>query len=587
MADGSTFNAIYGYDGIDHLSSITYPTSGLTLNYAPDVLGRPTQAATSSTTYVSNVTYWPSGQVNQITYGNGTTSTYAQDASRLWPTSFATAKGGSTYINNSYGYYATGDLSSISDSSDSNYNRTLDYDGAGQLKIVNGPWGSGSIGYDGNGNISSQTFGTAQLTYTPDANGRLQSVAGSGGYTRNTTFGYDIYGNVVAADGNSFLYDDAPNLVSFNAGKPNEIDYQYDGSNMRVLTNKAGVKTYEFYAANGNLLQEFTPSKNNSLLEYIYLGNKRIAQRAKDDTVPGSVTLTASSGAVLLGQSIMVTAVVTGSPTPTGTVTFYDNGAAIGGGPVQLVNGQAQLTVTLATPGTHSITASYGGDANIPSGTSNVLAEAVQVNSSTSISGSPNPSIFGHSVTLTATIAGSGNASGTVTFNNNGSFLGSASVIGNTAALTMNNLAIGYYTITANYSGDGTNLPSTTSTPYYLVVNDLTQATTSVINPPTIVGVNHLVRAFQVQVQGSQPTGQVTISEGTTVLATAPLAYDSASGNYYALINTLKLTTLGQHTLTAQYGGDSNNKPGSVNFVINVVPVDPSVLSAILQLILD
>jgi hypothetical protein len=41
---------------------------------------------------------------------------------------------------------------------------------------------------------------------------------------------------------------------------------------------KAGVKRYEMYDAKGNQLIEFSPSQANRLVEYIYLGGKRIAQ---------------------------------------------------------------------------------------------------------------------------------------------------------------------------------------------------------------------------------------------------------------------------------------------------------------------
>ena len=42
---------------------------------------------------------------------------------------------------------------------------------------------------------------------------------------------------------------------------------------------KGGVKTYEIYGTGGNLLAEYAPSQSNRLVEYIYLGGKRVAQR--------------------------------------------------------------------------------------------------------------------------------------------------------------------------------------------------------------------------------------------------------------------------------------------------------------------
>lgn len=79
------------------------------------------------------VTYWPSGMINQITYANGTTSSYTQTP-RLWPATVTTAKtGGATYLNSAYTYDGTGNLATIRSSVDSSFNRTLGYDGINRL----------------------------------------------------------------------------------------------------------------------------------------------------------------------------------------------------------------------------------------------------------------------------------------------------------------------------------------------------------------------------------------------------------------------------------------------------------------------
>jgi hypothetical protein len=79
-----------------------------------------------------------------------------------------------------------------------------------------------------------------------------------------------------------------------------------------------------------------------------------------------TTTLTASSQQLLPADSVTLTAVVTpqsGSNVPTGTVTFHDGSAAIG---TAQLNGSGGATLTLPSlaVGTHSITASYGGDFN-------------------------------------------------------------------------------------------------------------------------------------------------------------------------------------------------------------------------------
>jgi pseudomonalisin len=76
-----------------------------------------------------------------------------------------------------------------------------------------------------------------------------------------------------------------------------------------------------------------------------------------------TVTVTVSSSIIYTGQSVTLTATVSGN-SPTGTVQFYVNGVAFGS-PVTLVNGVATLTTDqLTTIGMAVITATYDGDLN-------------------------------------------------------------------------------------------------------------------------------------------------------------------------------------------------------------------------------
>ncbi|MDE2590620.1 MAG: Ig-like domain repeat protein, partial [Patescibacteria group bacterium] len=81
----------------------------------------------------------------------------------------------------------------------------------------------------------------------------------------------------------------------------------------------------------------------------------------------------------------------------------------------------------------------------------------------TAVSSSQNPSTFGQSVTFTATMSPVPDG-GSVQFQANGTNLGSpVTVSGGTASASTSSLAIGYYTITASYSGT-TNFVSSTGT---------------------------------------------------------------------------------------------------------------------------
>jgi len=118
-----------------------------------------------------------------------------------------------------------------------------------------------------------------------------------------------------------------------------------------------------------------------------------------------------------------VTVAAPGSGIPTGTVTFLDGATALGTRTLSLVGGfdQASFTTAALSVGSHSITAFYSGDPDFAGSSSTALAQTVgQASSSTTIASSANPSVFGQSVTFTATVSvvapGAGTPTGTVNF---------------------------------------------------------------------------------------------------------------------------------------------------------------------------
>ena len=270
--DSKTFTTTYAYNGKDQLSSIIYPQSGSVIDYVPDALGRPTKVGS----YITSISYWPSGQFKQLNYANGTVSNYGQNT-RLWPSSFDTKKGAVAHLNNNYTYDGVGNLLTIADSTDSNFNRTATYDDINRLITAQGQWGAGTLTYDGMGNITKQNFGSQVLDYVYNTTtNKLSSTSGS----KLGTYSYDVLGNITSDGVNTYSYDAVPSLICAKCNDSSKrVDYSYDGLNKRVSVTKAGIKRYEILATNGDQLIEFIPSQNNKLTEYFYLGGKRIAQR--------------------------------------------------------------------------------------------------------------------------------------------------------------------------------------------------------------------------------------------------------------------------------------------------------------------
>lgn len=272
---GQTFGIGYGYDGNDALSSITYDGTR-SVTYAPDALGRPTQAMP----YVTSVAYHPGGATKSIAYANGVTTSFELN-DRQWPKRMKVVPAGIALFDFTYGYDDNGNVTSIQNSTDASYDRTLGYDATDRLSSASGPWGTGTFVYDGRSNIHSQRLGAKSISYTYDGTtDRLTGVSG----TTVAAYTYDTYGNVTGNGTDTFAYSDRANMRCANCGLPNEQTFTYDGDNLRVRTVKGGVATYFVNGLGGKLLWEKTPM--NAITDYIYLGNHQVATRRQGISTP-------------------------------------------------------------------------------------------------------------------------------------------------------------------------------------------------------------------------------------------------------------------------------------------------------------
>jgi uncharacterized repeat protein (TIGR03803 family) len=268
-------------------------------------------------------------------------------------------------------------------------------------------------------------------------------------------------------------------------------------------------------------------------------------------TVFATVTLTSSPNPAYVDQSVTLSAVVSGTgATPTGSVTFEDGTTALG--TVTLANGKASLTTTFTTAGSFSIVADYSGDQTYGPANSSPLTQVVdQYTTSTALASSLNPSTYGQAVTLSATVSSTGpTPTGTVTFKNGSKSLGSASLSGGVANLTISTLAVGTLTITASYGGDAANEKSTS--PALKQVVDKATSTTTIVSSvnPSNAGQTVKITAT-VTSPTTTPTGTVTFKNGSTVLGTGSLAAGKASYSTSTLSG-------GSHNITAAYNGTAN-----------------------------
>ncbi|WP_276208004.1 Ig-like domain-containing protein, partial [Streptomyces malaysiense] len=156
-----------------------------------------------------------------------------------------------------------------------------------------------------------------------------------------------------------------------------------------------------------------------------------------------STVLTSAPDPSVFGQAKTLTATVSavapGGGTPAGTVSFFEGATLLGTG--TLSGGTATLTTSSLGVGTHPLTAVYQGNTSYLTSTSPVDSQTVtQAASATVLTSAPDPSVFGQGKILTATVSavapGAGTPTGTVSFFEGATLLGTGTLSGGTATLT-------------------------------------------------------------------------------------------------------------------------------------------------------
>jgi len=271
-----------------------------------------------------------------------------------------------------------------------------------------------------------------------------------------------------------------------------------------------------------------------------------------------TTTISSSANPCVFGQSVIITATVNavapGSGTRTGTVTFTLDG--VDQAPAGLnASGQATITNSTFSLGSHTISAAYSGDGNFNSNTStNFIQTVSKADTTTTVGSSANPSILGQSVTFTATVTatapGSGTPTGTVIFKDGATTLSTNTLGSGQATFTSATLSVGSHSITAVYNGDANYNISTNSPALTQTVNKGSTTTTVASSQNPSVFSQSVTFTATVTGTNGTPTGTVTFKDGATALATNAL-----SGGQATL--TTSLLAGGLHSITAVYNGDT------------------------------
>jgi len=349
----------------------------------------------------------------------------------------------------------------------------------------------------------------------------------------------------------------ATGTVTFNDGSTTLGTGTLSGGKATFSTSTLTAGSHSITAAYGGATS-YNTSTSSTLTQTVNKANT-------------TLTLASSKNPSTYGSSVTFTATVSPSAA-TGTVTFKDGSTILGTGTVS--SGKATFGTSTLIAGSHSITAVYGGDTNYNTSTSSALTQTVnKTNTTTTVASSSNPSASGVTVAFTATVSPSA-ATGTVTFKDGSTTLGTGTLSSGIATFSISTLALGSHSITAAYGGDANDNSSTSSTLKQVVEQGSAVALTSSTNPaPYSAPVT-----FTAVITPAAATGTVSFLDGSTTLGTS-----TVSGGVAAF--SIATLAVGSHSITAIYSGDSNYASSSSSVLnqsvltltsIAITPQNPS-----------
>ena len=294
-----------------------------------------------------------------------------------------------------------------------------------------------------------------------------------------------------------------------------------------------------------------------------------------------------------------------------GTVILYQ-GVTPSYVPVQVdANGVATYTTYAFAPaGLYTFTALYEGNEKYKTSTSNQVALLVnKATTTTTLESGPNPSFYGQSVTLTATVSsdvlfnigslGLGGEVetqspsyyyGNVIFKEGANTLGTGTLDGNgIATFTTNSLPVGSYTITAEFEGNVYFVGSTSNSVIQVVTQATTESTLVVAPNPvtfgewlaftTTISSDYLLTHVGTQEAVNLFEGDVTYYVNGQENDTTPVDENGVAVDFgYAFVPA------GNYSITAVYGGNAGFGPSTSNEVILVVNKAPTTVGVVSSL---
>lgn len=183
-------------------------------------------------------------------------------------------------------------------------------------------------------------------------------------------------------------------------------------------------------------------------------GSVTVTVNSSTVTTASTTQLTAPASASY-GQPVTLSAAVSGAgAAPTGTVQFSSDGVSLGSAP--LSSGTATLSIASLkiAAGSHSLKASYGGDAAYSASSSATQLISVSSAATATALSTPGQVFAGAPLALTATVTADGSTpEGNVTFMNGATPIATVALVNGAASTRVSAGAVGQLSLSASYAG--------------------------------------------------------------------------------------------------------------------------------------
>lgn len=259
---GLTRTSTYGYDVLDRLTSVTYPSLSVA-GYQYTASGRLSAVTYQGQTFATGFVHDDSGRLTSYTTGP-VTHTVAYDTRDRTAGLQASSAVAGIALQLGYIYNAVSLVTGLTDHRPT-HNQTFTYDALDRLTSATGPYGTLTWDYDPSGNRTLESRPGGSLTYAYDTGAggtrRLTSVGG----LQAASFAYDAAGRTTSATttpGGTTTYGYTPAGLTSTITMPALTATQvYDASEWRIrkdVTTPSGTtRTFSLRSIGGQVLSEF------------------------------------------------------------------------------------------------------------------------------------------------------------------------------------------------------------------------------------------------------------------------------------------------------------------------------------------